>query len=123
MKRNSPGATCSIVELFGRLLENERIITDVLRQIILETMPGYCREKISFNVPFFYHKKGICIIWPASVPRGGVREGVLLGFWQGNKLADKEHYLSPGTNKKVFFHVKLYYIRCFYRYRLKRNAT
>ena len=54
----------NIVELFTLLPEEERIITDVLRQIILETLPGYCKEKISFNVPFFYGNKGICIVWP-----------------------------------------------------------
>ena len=71
----------SLVQLYELLPENERIITDVLRQIIKENLPISCKEKISYNVPFFYGKKGICIIWPATVPRGGIRKGVLLGFW------------------------------------------
>lgn len=97
----------NIVELFTILPEEERIITDVLRQIILETLPGYCKEKISFNVPFFYGNKGICIVWPATVPRGGIKLGVLLGLWYGNKLADKDNFLTHGSNKQIFY--KIYY--------------
>ncbi|MBK7734998.1 MAG: DUF1801 domain-containing protein [Chitinophagaceae bacterium] len=97
----------NIVELFTILPEEERIITDVLRQIILETLPGYCKEKISFNVPFFYGNKGICIVWPATVPRGGIKSGVLLGLWYGNKLADKDNFLTHGSNKQIFY--KIYY--------------
>ena len=44
----------TLVELFGILPEDERIIVDVLRQIIIETLPEYCKEKISYNVPFFF---------------------------------------------------------------------
>lgn len=95
----------SLVELFDLLPEKERIIVDVLRQIVLETLPGYCKEKISFNVPFFYGNKGICIIWPATIPGGGIKEGVLLGFWQGNKLKDADNYLTHGSNKKVFYKI------------------
>ena len=95
----------SLVQLFTMLPENERIIVDVLRQIVIENLPSYCKEKMSFNVPFFYGKKGICIIWPSTVPRGGITEGVLLGFWQGNKLNDVDHYLTHGTNRKVFYKI------------------
>ena len=95
----------SLVQMFESLPENERIIVDVLRQIISENLPNYCKEKLAFNVPYFYGQRGICIIWPASVPRGGFKEGVLLGFWQGNKLNDQDGYLTRGTNKKVFYKI------------------
>lgn len=95
----------SLVQLFEMLPENERIITDVLREIILATLPPYCREKISFNVPYFYGNKGICIVWPATIPRGGIRSGVLLGYWYGNKLKDEDHYLTHGTNKQIFYRI------------------
>lgn len=94
-----------MLQLYERITPAERIITDVLRQIISENLPEYCKEKISFQVPFYFGNRGICIIWPASVPRGGIKEGVLLGFWQGNKLRDKDGYLSKGTNKKVFYKI------------------
>ncbi len=95
----------SLVQLFDRLPENERIIVDVLRQIISENLPNYCKEKLAFNVPYFYGNRGICIIWPASIPRGGIKQGVLLGFWRGNKLNDEDRYLTHGTNKKVFYKI------------------
>ena len=95
----------NLVDLFSKLPEDERIIVDVLRQIILETLPGYCQEKISYNVPFFYGNKGICIIWPSTIPRGGIKEGVLLGFWYGNKLKDHDRFLTHGTNKQIFYKI------------------
>lgn len=95
----------SVLNLYEILPENERIITDVLRQIIAENLPATCKEKLSFNVPFFYGKKGICIVWPATVPRGGIKRGVLLGFWYGNRLKDTDHYLTHGTNKQIFYKI------------------
>ena len=95
----------NLAELITILPEEERIMVDVLRQIITESLPDYCREKISYNVPFFYGNKGLCIIWPATVPRGGIKKGVLLGFWYGYKLRDPDQFLSHGTNKQIFFKV------------------
>jgi hypothetical protein len=95
----------NLVELFTILPEDERIIVDVLRQIILESLPPYCKEKISYNVPFFYGNKGICIIWPSTVPKGGIKKGVLLGFWYGSKLKDVDKFLTHGTNKQIFYKI------------------
>jgi hypothetical protein len=95
----------SILQLYDAIPEHERIIVDVLRQIITSQLPAYCKEKISYNVPFFYGKKGICIVWPAAIPRGGIKKGVLLGFWYGNKLIDADHYLTHGTNKQIFYKI------------------
>jgi hypothetical protein len=103
-----PGSTIkikSILQLYEVLPENERVITDVLRQIVIQYLPATCKEKISYNVPFFYGQKGICIIWPATIPRGGIKEGVLLGFWYGNKLNDTDNYLIHGSNKQVFYKI------------------
>jgi len=105
VKTYSPIKISSLLHLFDRLPENERIIVDVLRQIIIENLPPTCKEKLAFNVPYFYGNKGICIIWPATMPRGGIKQGVLLGFWQGNKLNDPDNYLTHGTNKKVFYKI------------------
>jgi hypothetical protein len=105
MGQSSPFESKSIVQLYERMPENERIIVDVLRQIVRETLPEYCKEKMSFNVPLFYGNKAICIIWPASVPRGGIKEGVLFGFWHGNKLNDADCFLTHGTNKQVYYKI------------------
>ena len=95
----------SLLHLLELLPEEERITVDVLRQIILENLPAYCKEKISYNVPFFYGNKRICLIWPATIPRGGIRKGVLLGFWYGNRLNDEDDYLTHGTNKQIFYKI------------------
>lgn len=105
MKHEAPLKIQSLAELFVLLPEEERVIVDVLRQIIRENLPGNCKEKISYNVPFFYGKRGLCIIWPATIPRGGIKEGVLLGFWHGNKMNDADGYLTHGTNKQVFYKI------------------
>lgn len=97
----------SLADLFEVLPEDERIIVDVLRQIVRENLPERCREKISFSVPYFYGKKGLCIIWPSTIPRGGIKKGVLLGFWYGNRMNDIDNYLTHGTNKQIFY--KIYY--------------
>jgi hypothetical protein len=95
----------SIHDLFSILPENERIIVDVLRELVLESLPSYCKEKISFSVPYFYGHKGICIIWPATIPRGGIKSGVLFGFWYGNRLIDRDNFLTHGTNKQIFYKI------------------
>jgi len=107
MKNDSHKKIKSILQLYELLPDEERIITDVLRQIISENLPARCKEKISYNVPFFHGNKGICIIWPSTIPRGGIKKGVLLGFWYGNKLKDMDHYLTHGTNKQIFY--KIFY--------------
>ena len=105
MKADTSIKIKSLLQLFELLPQEERIIVDVLRQIVLENLPDYCKEKISYNVPFFYGKKGICIIWPSTIPRGGIKEGVLFGFWYGNKLRDEDNYLTHGTNKQIFYKI------------------
>jgi hypothetical protein len=107
MKSHTSGKIKSLLQLYEILPDDERMIVDILRQIIIEHLPATCKEKISFNVPFFYGKKGICIIWPSAIPRGGIKKGVLLGFWYGNKLKDADNYLTHGTNKQIFY--KVYY--------------
>jgi hypothetical protein len=95
----------SLLQLYELLPEHERIIVDVLREIIKSQLSSHCKEKISYNVPFFYSNKSICLIWPSTVPRGGIKKGVMLAFWYGNRLPDKDHYLTHGTNKQVFYKI------------------
>ena len=104
-KPMTPPKFKSIPELYEFLPDNERLILDILRGIILDLLPSYCSEKISYNVPYYYGNRGICILWPSSVPRGGIKEGVLFGLWQGNRLGDFDGYLTRGTNKKIFYKI------------------
>ncbi|HMU11375.1 MAG TPA: DUF1801 domain-containing protein [Ferruginibacter sp.] len=95
----------SLLELYELLPEEERLIVDVLREVIKAQLPLHCKEKISYNVPFFYGNKSICLVWPSAVPRGGIKKGVMLAFWYGNRLADADQYLSHGTNKQIFYRI------------------
>ncbi len=95
----------NLAELYESLPENERLIVDVLRHFIKDHLPHYCKEKISYNVPFFYGNKSICLIWPSAIPRGGIKSGVLLGFWYGNRLPDAGGFLTHGTNKQIFYKI------------------
>lgn len=95
----------SMGEFWDHLPDDEREIVDVLRQIVLENVPPYVAERLSYNVPYYYGKRRICMIWPASVPRGGFKTGVLLGFSEGYRLVDVDRYLTHGTNKVVFYKI------------------
>ncbi len=105
MKSHASAKVRSLLQLYEILPDDERIIVDILRQIVIENLPATFKKKISFNVPFFYEKKGVCIIWPSTIPRGGIKKGVLLGFWYGNKLKDADNYLIHGTNKQIFYKI------------------
>ena len=95
----------SYIEFWEYISEEERILTDVLRQLILQHLPTHCKEKLVNNVPYFFGKRRICFIWPGSIPGGGFRKGVMLGFSFGNKLPDLENYLTHGTNKRIFYKI------------------
>ena len=94
-----------MLDFWEYLPEDERVITDVLRQVVIETLPRQCKEKLTYNVPFYYGKRRICLIWPASVPWGGISSGVLFGFCQGNKLLDKQGYLIHGNNRQIYYKI------------------
>ena len=95
----------SQLQLYEILPEHERIIVDVLREIIKDQLQANGKEKISYNVPFFYGNKSICLVWPSTVPGGGIKKGVMLAFWYGNRLADTDNFLTHGTNKQIFYKI------------------
>lgn len=94
----------SLTQLYDQLPDEQLVMTELLREIILETIPGV-KEKISYNVPFFYKNKSICLVWPSAIPRGGFTSGVMLAFWYGNRLKDVNNYLNHGTNKQIYFKI------------------
>ena len=104
LKKRPPGFR-SMGEFWAWLPDDEREIVDVLRQIVLENLPSETVERFAWNVPCYYGKRQICIIWPASVPRGGIKTGVLLGFSKGRLLEDRDRYLTHGTNKVIFYKI------------------
>ena len=92
----------SISEMLEFLPEDQLEMGQHLRELVFETVPGI-KERLSFNVPFFRIRKGICFIWPGAVSWGSkTREGVEFGFNYGNLLADEAGYLERGNRKQVF---------------------
>lgn len=79
--------------------DEEKIVAQ-LREIIFSCLSD-AKEKLSYNVPFYYRHSRICFIWPGSIPWGGINKGVLLGFCEGHLLSDTS-YLETGTRKSVF---------------------
>ncbi|MCB0628295.1 MAG: DUF1801 domain-containing protein [Saprospiraceae bacterium] len=89
-------------EMLAYLPEDQLLITERLRELILECLPGV-KEKLSFNVPFFSIHKNVCFIWPGAIPWGKTTwEGVELGFSYGHLLHDPGEYLYHGTRKQVY---------------------
>lgn len=90
----------SVGEFLDYLPADELRIVESLRRIIFGTLPE-CREKLAYNVPFYYRHYRICFVWPASVLWGGLKAGVAIGFSKGNLLPDEIRYLEKGTRKEV----------------------
>ena len=92
----------SVEEFLNYLPEYERKITEKLRYLLLESIPE-CRERLAYNVPYFYRHTRICFIWPSSIPWGNVKlNGVQLGFCRGDLLNDDLNYLEKGNRKEVY---------------------
>ncbi|RNC85322.1 MAG: DUF1801 domain-containing protein [Balneola sp.] len=91
----------SLGDFLDYLPDNELEIVEELRALVYECIPD-CKEKLSYNVPFFSRNRTICFIWPGSVPWGTIKEGVILGFSRGNLLSDYAGYLEKGTRKSVY---------------------
>ncbi|MEM6773155.1 MAG: DUF1801 domain-containing protein, partial [Bacteroidota bacterium] len=89
----------NIDELFDSLPESERIIANILREIVKENLPEV-REKLSWGAPFYHGRRSICFIWPASIPWGKLDAGVALGFARADAL-DHNGYLSQEERKQI----------------------
>ena len=88
-------------EIVEFLPPEERDIFVCLRELIFKCIPEI-REKISYNVPFYFMKKRILFIWPSSIPWSRVKKGVTIGFCYGNLLVDEDNYLEKEDRKQVY---------------------
>jgi hypothetical protein len=89
-------------ELLDYLPSDQLEITEMLRRLVFETLP-HVREKLSFNVPFFYRRNSICLIWPGAVPWGKHRkEGVEFALTHADKIPFADSYFEKGKRKMVF---------------------
>lgn len=94
----------SVEELLDFIPEDELKLVLVLRNLILDSVPGLS-EKLSFNVPYYFKNRGLFFIWPASVLWGKqpTYKGVRFGFQQGYLMSDDSNYLDKGDRKQVFW--------------------
>ena len=69
----------SIDDFMEFLPAEELSIVESLKSIITDTIPEV-KEKLAYNVPFYYRHYRLCYIWPASIPWGGLKAGFSLGF-------------------------------------------
>lgn len=92
----------SIQDFLEYLPKSELKIVDKLRKIILGCMPNG-KEKLSYNVPFYYQHKRVLYIWPSSIPWGGTKEAgtVSLGFCKGQQLTDEHGILNKADRKEI----------------------
>jgi hypothetical protein len=94
----------SIDEFLAFLPEEELLVVERLRKLVFYCLPEV-REKLSFNVPYYFHHRHLCFIWPASVTWGKKKtyEGVRFGFAYGNQLTDEIGYLNKGGRKQIYW--------------------
>jgi uncharacterized protein YdhG (YjbR/CyaY superfamily) len=96
-----------VTDLIGDLPDGERVIAARLRSIILEAEPRL-QEKLSYGVPYFFHHRRVCFIWPASLIPGGyapkdpITSKVTLGMCYGNLLSNDQGLLEKGDRKQVY---------------------
>jgi hypothetical protein len=106
MNQFQPFSFDSIDAFLEYLPPDERKLVECLREIIFQCIPD-AKEKLAYNVPFYYRHSRICYLWPGAVPWGKIKEGVVLGFCKGNLLGDTS-YLEKGQRKYI-------YTKTFYR--------
>ena len=68
-----------IPDLLAQLPPGEYDLVTELRACILDTLPAVS-ERLAYNVPFYYGRRRLAYLWPASVPWGKITEGVKVGF-------------------------------------------
>jgi hypothetical protein len=96
----------SVRDFLAFLPDEELKLVQLLRGLVMECIPDV-KEKLAYNVPFYYRFSRICFIWPGSVPWGRkTKAGVELGFCRGNMLSDAS-YLNIGGRKEVY--IKTFY--------------
>jgi hypothetical protein len=95
-----PYSFSTIQEFLDFIPESERIMVEHLRSLTFVTIPEV-KEKLSYNVLFYFRNKRLCFNWPASVPWGKVSNGVRLGFANGNRIQDEFGYLVSEPSKSI----------------------
>jgi hypothetical protein len=83
------------------LPKDEQLLLNRLRSIILDCDPRI-QEKLSYSVPYFFHHRRICFLWPSSACSGPKDAKILLGFCYGNLLSNEQRLLAGERRKQVY---------------------
>jgi hypothetical protein len=94
----------SLDQFLDYLPEEELEIVAFLRKLVLECMPD-CKERLAYNVPFYYRHSKICYIWPASIPWAKVRTGVGIGFCKGTSFLDETFETITFSSRSLFLSI------------------
>lgn len=96
----------SVEDLIANLPNDEKVIVIRLRNLILGADPRI-QEKLAYGVPYFFHNRRICFLWPVSaLPCGYDKvqyndEKVSFGFCYGNLLSNDQRVLQLEKRKQV----------------------
>lgn len=97
----------NVEDFISELTGNEKLLVRRLRSLILETEPRL-QEKLSYGVPYFFHHRRICFLWPSSCIPGSesrpvpVHGEVTLGLCYGNLLSNAQGLLLKEGRKQVY---------------------
>jgi len=69
--------------------------------IILESDPRI-QERFSYGVPYYFHNRRICFVWPSSAPYGPKDAVVSLGFCYGHMLSNVQQVLLSEGRTQVY---------------------
>lgn len=87
---------------FNKLPEYEKVIALKLYEIIQSHEAKFDCKLSYASLFFFYQKKRLFYLWPASIPWGGVKNGVRLAFIHGYLFHDDlQPYLSFDKRKEI----------------------
>lgn len=79
-----------------------------LRNIIL-SVTSDLEEQFSYGVPYYFRRRRVCCIWPASA-KAGPKRGVFVGFAYGNLLSNEQGIIEMG-NRKRFGLIRYYNVK------------
>lgn len=82
------------------LPDHEAALVKRLHEIVITTLPEL-QCKFSYEVPYYFGKRRVCFIWPASKGASGVKDGVLLGFCEGHRIGDESGSMKMENRKQV----------------------
>jgi hypothetical protein len=96
-----------VEDFIADLTGDEKLIVRRLRALILDTDPRL-QEKLSYGVPYFFHYRRICFLWPVShlpcnYPISSPTDPmVTFGLCYGNLLSNEQGLLLREGRKQVY---------------------